>query len=218
MKKIVLLSVACLCVIFVHAQLRLELQGGLNLSNSLIKTGSSFKLNTNPAVGHQLGVTSNLHLGSNFYLKPGIGLIRKSTKIETNAVNSRGEAFNAIEQVDLNYIFMPVDICFRSYIGAAPRFIFAGVGVNASYALSGRYYRYGEGGSLWFMNEGSMRVGANEDINPWEFGVNFNIGYNAGKAGVKLFYNLGISDVTARNSVTWKNRVIGLSLCYALRR
>lgn len=197
MKRIFLLSVAALFAVSSFSQIRFGVKAGLNLPNMTLK-GGGVSLDTKIGLGFHVGGIVDIPISNQLALQPGILFSTKGYKYD-NDLMGKGKC-------NLNYIEVPVNVQYKIAVGGMKIFPFAGPYIG--YGLSGKDKP--DEGESYDVNFGS----ADEDLKALDFGLNFGAGIEFSSFQASLQYGLGLSNLSNVSDVTYKNKVIGISVAY----
>lgn len=187
----------------VNAQIRSGYIFGLNLSTMTLKTkGISADADT-PAGVHFGGIV-DFPLNGNFAMQPGL------------IFSAKGADYK-IDNVDFSispiYIEIPVNAVWNFGSGAIKISLFAGPFL--AFGIGG--YKIESSGELKSINFGSAK---NDDLRPFDYGVNFGAGVNIKGFLVSAQYGIGFANVSPVEAFysEMKNKVIGISVCSLIAR
>jgi hypothetical protein len=187
--------VVFLMVVFtdLNAQIKSGYIIGLNLSTTTLKT-SGISLKPELLTGVHLGEVFEISLNNNFALQPGLLLSAKGSinKIDTT------EFF-------LFPIYVEVPVIAVCSFGSDPIKVFL---------FAGPYFACGIGGKLESGENIRFGSGENDDLKPFDVGLNFGAGINIKGFQVSAQYGLGLANLLPMTSVEseMKNKVIGISV------
>ena len=186
-----------------QAQIAFGPKAGVNFSAMTLKSGG-LAFDQNNITGFHAGVVAEFGLGGNFALQPGFLF---STKGAGYSVSGLGEA-----EIKPSYLEVPVNAIYK--IGAGPIHVLL---------MAGPYFGYGIGGTYSFSSMGqsydeAINYGSGEDndLKPFDFGVNVGGGVQISRFQIVAQYGLGISNVASvtEDNTEMKNKVISISLAY----
>ena len=211
MKKIIftgILSILFVGISFAQAP-RIGVTAGLNVSNMTTKSDGQSETNDFKA-GFQVGVVADFAITENFSIIPELLFSQRGAKHEV-----KGDANNYEKSsMTLNYLQLPINAAYKFDVGMGSKlFIFAGPYLG--YGLSGKtkwedvFEGKKETGSE------NVKFGSKEnDVKPFDFGVNAGVGYQYEKIFFKLQYNLGLANLSNASGSSAKNTNIGVSVGY----
>lgn len=200
-------AAACLFILttnYALAQVRFGPKAGVNFSTMTLKS-SGISLDPSNLTGFQFGIVSEISLGSNFALQPGV----------IYSVKGSGYSISGFDmEVEINptYIEVPVNAIYK--IGAGP--------INVL-LMAGPYFGYGIGGNYSMKSaqetiDEAIKYGSgdNNDLKPFDIGVNLGGGLEIGRIQVAFQYCLGLTNLApvTDNSAEQKNKVMTISLAY----
>lgn len=208
MKQLFRISlIACFVVltfIQVQAQVSFGPKAGLNFSTMTLKT-SGLAIDPSNLTGFQAGIIAEISLGNNFALQPGL---LYSTKGSSYKISSLGLDF----KINPSYLEIPLNAVYK--IGAGP--------VNIL-LLAGPYFGYGIGGS-YKATSGSVTIdepikygsGVDNDLKPFDLGLNFGGGLELSHFQLAFQYCLGMTNLApvTDNDAEQKNKVMTISVAY----
>jgi hypothetical protein len=176
-----------------HAQIKSGYTIGLNLSTMTMKTSGKI-LETKALPGIHFGEVFEISINDNFALQSSLIFSAKGSiyKIDTAEYSLSPIYFEA-----------PVISVCRFGSDALKIALFAGV-----------YIAYGIGGKMESGENISFGSGENNDLKPFDIGLNFGAGININGLQVSAQYGLGLTNISTVRSVesVMKNRVIGISV------
>ena len=208
MKKICLAGI--LSILFVgisFAQTRIGITAGLNVSNV---TGSDVE-DSKFKAGFQAGLVADFGITPNFSIMPELLFGQRGFKVETKEGGVSGSFTTT-----LNYIQLPINAAYKFDVGyGAKFFIFAGpylgYGVSASAKATGK----AEGVEITIPVD-EIKFGSKDDeLKPFDFGINAGIGFEYEKIFFKLQCNPGLSNMLNNSGdYTMKNMNVAVSAGY----
>lgn len=183
---------------FSQGQVRLGVQAGgqsstIRLSESLLTSGVA-NIEGDARIGIHVGAFLDLPFGKKASLRPQI--LYSSKGFKSNSTS---------ETVSVNYLHIPIDLVFKSEVGAGSFFI--GGGGYFSNALNGK------------SGSESLKFGstAQSDLKESDYGVRVTTGYETEFGlGIVLFYEYGLANINPISGYNLQNRTVGLTLQYAL--
>lgn len=188
--------------ISIQAQIKLGPKVGLNLSTMTLKS-SGISMDPNMLVGFHIGVISEITLKDNLKLQPGILYSTKGSKYKISYLQQSFEL-----SIAPSYIDIPVNVMYYFSTGKAEISLFAGP-----------YFAYGIGGKSKSDGESvdiSFGSGDNDDMKPFDLGLNVGAGVNINGLLISAQYGLGLTNLSpsSTDNTEMKNRVIGISFAY----
>lgn len=228
--KISLLFFFSLYYICAEAQFRFGLQGGYNsaqiyprnLSSNIYTDQSSltiYNYSTSRFRGFTAGVVAEVTLAHNWFLRPGVLVNQKGTRLKRIGFGDTSTRF-----IELHYIEVPVTLVHR-WKADEKLSILGGGGVYAARAFRG--VEKGEGttpGGPYYLHNYVNFSSRNEEnksfptiINPTDYGITMVAGLE--RQGIQLIvsYNHGLRRVFPKSNVFQEkstNRVLGISAVY----
>jgi len=212
MKK--LFIIVAIVFISTTAFAQFGITGGATLASVKIEDQtSSLNQSTDSKLGFTAGVFTSFPLSTNFIFRPGLNYTQKGGK-----VNETEGTLTSESKITLNYIELPLDFIYKAAGG-----FFVGAGPALAYGLSGKTKYSITGGVLPGQNtsgEDKINFGSdanNDDLKRFEFSGNLLAGYQLSNGiFLSVNYNLGFSDLSLDNDITFKNRYFGIRLGYML--
>jgi hypothetical protein len=187
-----MISVTDIC-----AQIKTGYVIGLNLSTVTLKT-NVYSSHPKTPVGIHFGGVVEIPLRGKFSFQPGLLFSAKGSdyKLDTTDIS--------IAPV---YIEIPANIVY--VIGSADANIFLYTGPYFAFGIGG--YKIEGGNELKYLRFGFR---ANNDLKPFDVGLNFGAGINIKGFRISASYELGLANVIpAANVISeMKNDVIGISI------
>jgi len=184
-----------------NAQTRIGFQAGLNLSNVLVKDQNGQQTDSRSMAGTRLGVTVDIPVIRNFYLRPAVMYVQKGFKQAIGGWYGSADNF----KVKANYVELPVNFVYKPKLAAGRLLLGAGP-----------YIGYGTGGT-WkaenvillgdIMTDSSGEAIFKNDImdgefgsyiygRPWDYGLNFLVGYTfPGNFSVQANIQTGLANL-----------------------
>jgi len=164
------------------AQLKWNIEAGLNYSNIRAKDREGNKANTSSVPGIYLGLGVGIHLSDQFALQPTLVFAKRGFKQKEPSHIGWGNDFEA----KVSYLELPVDLLYSLRIG--PGNLLLAAGPYLGYGTGGKWTTSGtvllgdimiDGkGDIAFQNDSSYG-----DMNtyvyakPWDYGAHVKIGY-----------------------------------------
>jgi len=201
MKNILKITLSIFCLFTfsqAYSQVKFGPKIGLNLSTMTLKS-SGISLDPKTLVGFNVGVISEITLKENFILQPGIIYSTKGSKYSVTGTDM---------QIAPTYLEIPVNGVYKFGTGSLKAFLSAGP-----------YFAFGIGGSYETPGESSdisYGSGDNDDLKPFDFGLNLGGGLEIDKFQISVQYGLGLTNLAPdpSNDNETKVRVIGISMAY----
>jgi hypothetical protein len=200
--KSLLVIIMMLAFTGLQAQVKFGPKVGMNLSTMTLKS-SGISFDPKMLVGFHAGLISEIGLADNLKLQPGILYSSKGSKYEITLFEetfdfSMAPAFIEVP-VNLMYSFGPGDTKFNVFAG--PYF---------AYGIGGKYKSDGESEDI------SFGTSEDDDMKPFDIGVNFGVGVNIKGFLISAQYGLGLANLTTEDTgdTEIKNQVIGISVGY----
>jgi len=205
MKKILftgILSILFVGVSFAQSP-RIGITAGLNTSNLTAKSGGQTE-SANYKAGFQAGIVADFAITENFSIIPELLYAQRGAKFKA------GQLVEGVDgmSVTLNYLQLPINAAYKFDVGMGSKFlIFAGPYLGYGLSTSAKV------GSVSVSD--AFKFGSNEDqLKPFDFGIDVGIGYQYEKVFFKLQYNLGLANMVNASGGTMKNSNIGVSVGY----
>jgi hypothetical protein len=179
-----------------HAQIVPKYIFGLNLSSMELKN-KGINTKTETPIGFHFGGFFEVPLKDNFSLEPGILFSAKGSNFKLDSV-----AFSLAPI----YIEVPVLAVYSFGSDAIKISLFAGP-----------YFAFGVGGykiESGVLRKISFGSGENNDLQPFDIGLNFGAGINIKGLLISVQYGLGLSNIApiALYDLEMKNKVIGITV------
>ncbi len=181
---------------------------GIEIGSSI--TNADFMMDTSrepkSSLGFSLGYAAERDLSESVYVKVAV----LATKRSFNANNIRG-INTSKEKWGLNVIEIPINLGYYLNYNNRNFQIFVEGGLNVDYNMRGFIKNDDETITLDIGNEGS--------VNRISTGVNVGVGLLFSKrTKVRLYYYNGLTNVLTTENDQWKNKAIGISLNYFLKK
>lgn len=180
-----------------HSQVRPEYVFGLNMSTMTLKT-NGINPDTRTSIGIHYGAYLEIPLTYNFTLHPGLLFSAKGSNYKID---------NGESNLSPIYVEVPITVEFSFGSDVVKISLFAGP--YFAYGISG--YKIDSGGDLKSISYGS---GGNNDLRPFDIGMNFGTGVNIKGFLISAQYGIGLTNIspmkTADSEI--KNKVIGISI------
>lgn len=187
-----------------QAQVRFGPKAGVNFSTMTLKS-SGFAIDPSNMTGFQAGVIAEVSLGKSFAVQPGFLYSAKGSSYSVSSLSTEME-------IKPNYLEVPLNAIFK--IGAGP--------VNVM-LMAGPYFGYGIGGKYKVTSvsetiDEAIKFGSGEDndLKPFDLGVNFGGGVELSHFQLVFQYGLGLTNLApvTDNGTEQKNKVMTVSLAY----
>ncbi len=188
MKKVILTAMLALAMVAgANAQFKLGPTVGLNMSNiSGDVDGTDMKM------GFKIGAAAEYSFSEMWSIAPELAYSSKGYQTDF-----WGETLKA----NLNYLELPINAMLR--LPLADDFSFL--------AFAGPYLAYG----LSVGGDSEAEFGSDDDqLNPFDFGLNFGIGAEYKNFFLKAQYQLGLTNLNNAGDDSVKNTNIGISVGY----
>jgi hypothetical protein len=201
MKKFLKFAVA-ICLMFtvvnMEAQVKFGPKVGLNLSTMTLKA-LGISVDPKTLAGFHLGVISEITLTNSLTLQPGILYSTKGSKYKIDT-----EEFSMAP----SFLEIPVNVLYGFDLGGAKLDLFAGP--YFAYGIGGKSKSGGESADIKF---GS---GQENDMKPFDLGINIGAGINLSNIIISAQYGLGLTNLSpvTDNDAEMKTKVIGISIAY----
>jgi hypothetical protein len=185
-----------------QAQFKIGPKIGMNLSTMTLKS-SGLSLDPQMLVGFHAGLITEISFTENLKLQPGILFSTKGSKYELTFL---GETFDY--SLTPGVIEVPVNAFYIYGKGPVKLILFAGPYV--SYGITGKSKINGESQDILY---GST---TEDDMKPFDFGLNFGAGVNVNGFMISAQYGLGLLNLAPDETgdTDMKNKVIGISVAY----
>ncbi|WP_143306224.1 porin family protein [Chitinophaga vietnamensis] len=224
MKKIMLLLPLLACHLVTLAQFDFGIKGGYTLSN----IRSFFKpMADAPRVRERYDVLSTFHAGftvdiplsANWSMHPDLLYSRKGYK--GNGITTLDGGGTVSYTTRLGYIELPINVLYKLKAGSNK--FFAGMGPYLAFGVEGMIKaKTSSGRRIEEHIKFSKQTDANDvapHYRPFDAGANFIAGYELHSEWVfSVNYSLGLTNITYSDIYTEKNRYLGVSAAYLLRR
>lgn len=204
--KISLRSLMVLFMMFAFisakAQVKFGPKIGMNLSTMTLKS-SGISLDPKMLVGFHAGVISEIGLAENVFLQPGVLFSSKGSKYEITYLEQTFEFSMAPGVIEV-----PINVLYSFGTGSAKLNVFAGP--YAAFGITGKTKSDGESLDISY---GST---AEDDIKPFDFGLNFGAGVNINGFLISAQYGFGLANLApdTTGDSEMKNKVIAISIGY----
>ena len=208
MKKIFFVGI--LSILFVgvaSAQPRIGITAGLNVSN-LNESGPGSTSNDFKA-GFQAGLVADFGITESFSIMPELLFGQRGAK---TTITEEGISINS--SLTLNYLQLPVNLAYKFDTGYGSNlFVFAGpyIGYGLSASMKGETKVEGTSVSA----STSIKFGSeDEEIKPFDFGLNVGVGYQYEKIFFKLQFNPGLYNLSNVEGGSMKNTNVAVTVGY----
>ena len=184
------------------AQVRFGVEAGTNISKFKLGGDSGSGTTQSSKIGIRAGAIADIGIGEHFAIQPGILFSQRGGKEKVDA-----GPFGSFEsETTVNYIEIPVYVLYK--FDAGPGRVFAGLGPDLGYALSGKVKVDGLG-------EQDVEFGSDStQAKRINFCANFVAGYELNMGVfIRAGYSLGLSNI-ANSDPSVKNNAIILSVGY----
>jgi hypothetical protein len=210
MKRILLAAIIVAFAISANAQVQFGIKGGLNVTNRTDDYDDGSSYNYDDRVGFHIGFISDISLGFNMTLQPGILYSQKGCTIPEDESNYE-------QKYNLNYIDIPFNLMYKLDAGLAK--IYFAAGPNFGFGIGGKYKVIGISDQQDYsgydvssdINFGS---GNGDDFKTFDVGFNLGAGIQFSSIQLGLQYTFGISDLSNDEDYSIRNNGLGISLTY----
>ena len=214
MKKIFFTVI--LTILYVNApfaQVKIGVTAGLNASNFL-ESGSGTTSHDYKA-GFQAGLVADFGISDNFSIVPELLYSQRGDKSKLKITDKDGKKSFTLGSLNLNYLQLPINAAYKINLGNSSKLmIFAGPYLG--YGISGKIKSEAKSGSKK-NNSDKIKFGSKEEeIKPFDFGVNAGIGYQFENVFFKLQYNPGFINLDNKKNHSLKNTNVAVSVGYYL--
>lgn len=178
-----------------HAQIKVGVKAGKNVSNNIINNGTGAALISQSAYrGYHIGVVVDVPLSKNFYLQPQLLYVNKGAKYIATSGSSAKLSMKNIE--------MPINIMYKMEVPFGK--LFGGAGPVLSYGLNNKLRQDGHNNkdNTWRRFDISAAAVA---------GVEFNNGFFT-----SISYQRGLRDINKTTGINAKNQSLSLSVGYLI--
>jgi hypothetical protein len=201
MKNVVKFTMAlCLACFVVQAQAQVKFgpKVGLNLAKMTLKS-SGIAIDPKTLTGFNVGAIAEFPLADNVFLQPGVLFSAKGSKYSVDVFEMK---------MTPGFIEIPVNALYKLDLSSAKLLLFAGP--YFAFGISGSYEEDGESTDI---NFGS---GEDNDMKPFDFGINLGVGAEIKNFQVSAQYGLGLANLAPVTSddTEMKVKVIGISVAY----
>ena len=205
-KKFVLLSLLLLGMTGLNAQVRLGILGGLHSSNVLETNkipgwDTAVKKFESSRSGAQVGVILEVPLGhKGFFFQPAITYTSKGRKFAKNNDSAAAVATDTVyskQDLDLNYIDIPLNITYKFYLSASHKnSFFLSAGPQLSFFYSGKVTSQSlvKTGSAYASESDPVNVGSGANTyKTFDLGVNGRAGFEFGNVMLSAYFSRGLT-------------------------
>lgn len=223
MKKSVILAAAMLGVFAAHGQVRFGIVAGYNHSHADIKADVYYMkdLSYSGVSGFRAGLITDVPLGPNFSLQPGLQYAGRGYKAGGVVPGPADGPVNVTLTAHYHYLELPVNFLYNLPLG--PGKLVAGIGPFLAYGISGRlstnYAGYfGPEEKVIFLEKQrdyEAIVARKQYLRPFNAGAGITLGYTF-DAGILVAgnYNMGLTDVEPNPAISHKSRSWSISVGY----
>jgi hypothetical protein len=186
----------------VQAQIKFGPKAGVNLSTMTLKS-SGLSLDPKILPGFHAGIISDIGLMENLTLQPGILFSSKGSKYELSFLEETIEF-----SMGPGFIEVPVNVLYSFGTGTTKLNLFAGP--YFAFGITGKSKSEGDSQDISF---GSS---TDDDMKPFDMGLNFGAGVNINGLLISAQYGLGLLNIAPDTSgdTEMKIKVISISLAY----
>ena len=187
-----------------QAQVRFGPKVGVNFSTMTLKA-SGIAFDPSNMTGFQAGVIAEIGLGKSFALQPGFLYSAKGSSFSLSG-------YDLEMKIKPNYLEVPVNAIYK--IEAGPVSVLL---------MAGPYFGYGIGGNYTVTSaqetiDDAIKYGSgtDNDLKPFDFGLNFGGGVELSRFQLAIQYGLGLTNLSpvTDNGAEQKNKVMTISLAY----
>jgi hypothetical protein len=212
-KALLLLGIAAITTQPSFALFKIGPEVGLSF-NKMTYSGSGtagFAPTLSSVTGFRAGITTDIGI-SHIAVQPGIFY---SAKGGTQSANFFGLAAVTLKN-KVNYIEVPVWIQYKQKLG--PGHAFVGLGPSVAMALNGKTVASGSALGIAADSTYNITFGSDStDMKKLDYAANFNIGYQLSMGVfVRIFYSLGLANLSNDAAFDTKNRSFGISVGYLI--
>jgi len=225
-KKFVLLSLLLLGLTGVNAQVRLGVIGGLHSSNvqetnNIPGWDTTVKKFESSRSGAQLGVILEVPLGhKGFFFQPAITYTSKGRKYAKNNDSAAAAATDTIyakQNLNLNYIDIPLNITYKFYLSATHKnSFFLSAGPQLSFFYSGKLTSESlkSPGNKYANESDPVSVGSGVNTyKTFDLGINGRAGFEFGNVMLSAYFSRGLTSFyNAPYQGTFHHELVGASL------
>jgi hypothetical protein len=190
-----------------YAQIQFGPKIGLNFS--VLPNNTEYIINQHIYNGYHLGAISEFRLFEHLFLQPGVLISNKGS--EYNVGNNSFSTTTGLSSFQFSgfYADIPLNLIYKYDLGAFKLFLVAGPQVG--YGLTGKWTTsYGTSSNVHFGND------SDDDLKPFDFGINFGGGVQAGRIQVSSQYYLGLRTLSTLSPPLeeQKYKVLSISIAY----
>ena len=217
MKKVLFVGIlSILCISASFAQARFGVTAGLNASK-LSVSGEEDEMSFDFKAGSQVGVLMDYSINENFSIIPELLFSQRGAKFKISNfedLDVEDLDIKAKATMTLNYLQLPVNAAYKFDVGYGSKlFIFAGPYVGYGISAKAKGESSYEGVKVSMSED--LKFGSGEDeIKPFDFGINVGLGYEYQKIFFKLQYNHGLTNLNNGSEGTMKNMNVALTAGY----
>jgi hypothetical protein len=229
MKSFYLVALATCVTISVNAQTTTRIQAGFNLANITV-TDNGRVDDANKLTSFQVGLVSDMHLGSALYFQPGVIFSGKGSKVQSGTAGTNGyfrQTFNPF------YIEIPANLVVKAPIGTSNHF-FVGAGPYLGVGVSGKTKTEGQtilGGQykvendIKYSNDDPSTLNQEEGtgfgiVKRFDYGLNGTAGIEGKSIVLGVNYGLGLAKLQSGSNSSEnnnnKNRVFSIIVGFKL--
>jgi hypothetical protein len=190
------------------------IHAGATMANYKIES-MGVNIDADSKAGFMVGVMADWKISKNISFQPALNYLQKGGIVNMESDMGEGGMESMKTTLNLNYLELPLNFLYNFDTKGGNFFI--GAGPSFSYGLSGKYKTEYSGETM----EEDINFGTSEedDLKPFDFGINFLTGYQFKKGFVVSFnYTPGMTNLSNDSEVTWKNNYFGLSVGYFLQK
>ena len=182
------------------AQVRFGPKIGMNFSKMTLKA-SGISIDPKILVGFNVGMIAEFPVGNNFVIQPGLLFSSKGSKYSLQGESAK---------IAPSFIELPINGVYKLDMSSAQLMFFAGP-----------YFGYGIGGSVKSGSESydiSWGTGSDNDLKPFDFGLNIGAGVEISNFLISAQYGIGMANLVTDGSsdTEMKNKVLGISMAYII--
>lgn len=207
---------------------KLGIKAGVNFS-SLSESSNGQNASTSNLVGFHVGLFDDFSFGT-ISVQPGIFYTTKGGKDDESGSNTAGSTtytYHYIDQINLNYIEVPINVFYnsgmrnggKSFIGGGP---YIGIATSGKYNSSSVTTTISGGSSFTNTSDASGAVtfgNGSGDVKSIDYGINI-LGGVQFQSGLILSagYNIGLANLSNDTSTSTKNNGFNISIGFLLGR
>lgn len=217
MKKVtMLLSGLVLTGMTTFAQMSVEPEIGMNISNLSTKISDNDAEMHNAKIGLNAGVGLKFNITEGFYVKPGVYYSQQGAEVELLDFGSIAQSKSTFTT---HYLQIPVSLGFQGGLnGGQSGYIFGEVSPYVGFGLSGIMEVETKVGGIVGTDKSDMDWGKEDnEYNPLDVGMKFAVGYET-PWGIYLKggYTLGLGNMSNIDDYRMNNRGWNISLGYSI--